>query len=191
MGIQHVKISTFATATAAACAFALTGFAASAHAADSNVTITGELGVVGAHSSKGPDTNLGGLQLRAGAQFATNFGAEVEGSIGVGNDEVNVGAGPTFVKVGQKYEVGAFAVGYLPMGPHADLIARVGYAQTELEAKSAGVTSSQTSNGAAAGVGARLFPESGADGVRVDYTHYFFNNDAAADAVSLTWQHKF
>jgi hypothetical protein len=187
MGIITLKLSTLA---AAASVFALaTAFAAQANAADATPGATLEVGLSVAHGSDngGANVNLVGVTLRGGYQFHPNFGVEAEGSIGVSGDTDPA----TGVEFTEKYEVGAFVVGYLPISDRFDVLARVGYAQSKLEGKLGAITATDTVNGAAAGVGLRLFPESENNGVRVDYTHYFFNHDSAADAGSITFVHKF
>lgn len=182
-----MKLTTLAAAASVA---ALTfGFAAAANAADATATpFTAELGLAAAHNSTDDvDTNLIGLQGRFGYQFHKNFGVEAEAAVGLGDGD-NVQVGPsTYINVKEQYEFGAFAVGYLPLGDRTDLIGRVGYATNRLKAGSA----HQDNDGAAAGVGVRVFPEDSSLGLRVDYTHYFFDHDAASDAVSATVAYRF
>jgi hypothetical protein len=178
-----MKFSTFA---AAAGALAITAFAASAHAADAAPGWTGELGAAVAHSSDSAfKVNLSSVLLRGGYTLNKNFAIEGEASFGVGDDS------DSGVKFHQEYEVGVFVDGFVPVSENVDLLGRVGYAQTKIKATGFGLTDTNTASGAALGVGLRYFPNAGANGVRVDYTHYFFNKDSAVDGGSITWVHKF
>lgn len=180
-----MKLSTLA-ATVGALAISA-GFAASAHAADTAGAWTGELGLAVAHTSEDVDVTLTGVQLRGGYQFHPNWAVEGEASFGVGSDTDD----STGIKFKQQYEVGAFVDGFVPVGDNAQLLGRVGYASSKIKGTLGSVSATDTVNGAAAGVGFRYFPNGGANGVRVDYTHYFFNKDSAVDAGSITWVHKF
>lgn len=176
-----MKLSTLASA-AGVLALA-TAFAASAHAAENTVSV--EVG--GAHAmfeDSGEDIGTNVLQARANLQFHPNFGAELEAGAGIGSDNVNG------VHVSQKWEVGAFGVGYLPINDSFDLLGRVGYVNTKIQVKVAGVKADDTFDGPAAGVGLRYFPAAGADGIRADYTHYFFD-DQDADVLTVSYVHKF
>lgn len=180
------------TLVAAASAAALTlGVAAAANAADGATGVTAELGLASAfNTSNDVDTTLIGVQGRVGYQFHKNFGVEVEAATGLGHDNAVLSNG-SHVEVKEQYEVGAFAVGYLPVSEHADVLGRVGYATNRIKATAGGISATQTNDGAAAGVGLRFFPEAGNLGMRLDYTHYFFDHDAGANAISATVAYRF
>ncbi|WP_293390514.1 outer membrane beta-barrel protein [Phenylobacterium sp. RIFCSPHIGHO2_01_FULL_69_31] len=77
-------------------------------------------------------SDLGAVQLRLGARFGPNFGVEGEFANGVKSrtdNSLNTQA-PSTVKTTLRHEIAAYAVGYLPLSPKADLFARVGYGQT-------------------------------------------------------------
>ena len=180
-----MKLTTLA---ATAGALALTAaFAASAHAAEAPGSWTGEIGAAVAHTSEDVDVNLTGVQLRGGYQINPNFAVEAEASFGIGDDKDDA----TGIKFKQQYEVGAFVDGFVPVNENFELLGRVGYATSKIKATLGGLSATDTVSGAAAGVGLRYFPGAGANGVRVDYTHYFFDKDSAVDAGSITWVHKF
>jgi hypothetical protein len=179
-----MKLSTLA---AAAGALAIsTAFAASAHAADTATGWSGELGAAVAHASDGGvNVNLTSVMLRGGYQINEHFAVEGEASFGVG-DDTDGG-----VKFRQEYEVGAFVDATFPAGDNTQVLARLGYAQSKIKATVGPVSATDTVNGAALGVGVKLFPTGSNNGVRIDYTHYFFNHDSAVDGGSITWVHKF
>ncbi|MDB5429376.1 MAG: hypothetical protein JWP35_492 [Caulobacter sp.] len=179
-----MKLSTLAAA-ASALAIA-TAFAASAHAADTATGFSGELGAAVAHTSDGGvDLNLTSVILRGGYQFNENFALEGEASFGVGDDS------DSGVKFHQDYEVGAFLVGSIPAGDKTQVLARVGYAQSKIKGSFGGFSATDTVNGAAVGLGVKIFPTGSNNGFRLDYTHYFFDHDSAVDGASVTWVHKF
>jgi hypothetical protein len=179
-----MKLSTLA---AAAGALAIsTAFAASAHAADTATGWSAELGgAVGHVSDGGVDVNLTSVMLRGGYQINDNFSVEGEASFGVGDDS------DSGVKFHQDYEVGAFVAASMPAGDNTVVLARLGYAQSKIKASIGGLSATDTVNGAALGVGVKLFPTGGNNGIRLDYTHYFFNHNSAVDGGSITWVHKF
>ena len=179
-----MKLSTLA---AAAGALAIsTAFAASAHAADAAPGWTGELGAAVAHTSdSSAKVNLTSVIARGGYQFNQTWAVEGEASFGVGDDSDGG------VKFHQEYEVGAFVSASAPVSDNVQLLARVGYAQSKIKGSIGGFSATDTVNGAAAGLGLKFFPTGSANGVRVDYTHYFFNHDSAVDGGSITWVHKF
>jgi hypothetical protein len=180
-----MKLSTLA---AAAGALAIsTAFAASAHAADAT-GFSAELGgAVGHVSQGGLDINLGSVIVRGGYQINDTFSVEGEASFGVGDSKDDTSG----VSLHQDYEVGAFVAASMPAGDNTVLLARVGYAQAKIKASLGPISATDTVNGAALGLGVKLFPGGGNDGLRFDYTHYFFNHDSAVDGGSITWVHKF
>lgn len=128
-----------------------------------------------------------GIGAKIGYDFADYFGIEVQGSLGIIDDEVNVGN--VKVDVGYDYLVGAFAVGKIPVADNFDLLGRVGYYSAEVTAKTLGASSTDTIDGLALGVGGQYMLDE-KNGVRLDYT-YLDSDDGNADAFSLAYVRKF
>ncbi len=97
----------------------------------------------------------------------------------------------TNVKTNLEYTVAAYGVGFLPINEKFDLLARVGYGTTKLEAKAAGVKVSDRDESWNYGVGAQ-YSFDGLNGVRGDYTrHDFGNGGNDADVWSVSYVRKF
>jgi hypothetical protein len=118
---------------AAAAALALTGFAGAASAQTLPTEVYGSLGYTQFGIDQDGDDfgvddselNFGAVTGRAGAKLNRYFGAEGELQIGVNDSEENLGGGVT-VSAGLNYSASVFAVGYLPVAPNFDLLARLG-----------------------------------------------------------------
>ncbi|HEY9218924.1 MAG TPA: porin family protein [Phenylobacterium sp.] len=170
---------------AAAAAAALLSIPAMASAQETS----GVYGTIGYAHLDADDVNLGGVQGRLGYRFHPNFAVEGEAAFGINDDEINVGPGLN-VDVELKHELAAFAVGYLPVSPNFDLLARVGYATASIEASGAGVSGDEDVDGFAYGVGAQFFFD-GLNGIRGDYTHHDFEDDADADVWAIAYSRRF
>ena len=134
--------------------------AAFAAAPDSQV-----YGTIGYADSEG----LGVVQARLGYRFATYFGVEAEGGVGVKEDTVHVGA--VAVKLKEESQAAAYGVAFLPVSPKVDLFARVGYGTIHAKASAAGYTASDNGSDWAYGVGAQFFFDDH-NGLRADYTKF-------------------
>ncbi len=168
----------------AAASVAVLAVAAPAMAQDMTPTWYGTIG--GANVSV-DDANLGAIQGRVGARFGQYFGVEGELSGGVTDDSTRIAG--TDVDVDLNYDVGAYAVGYLPISPKADLFARVGYSKSEFDISGPGFSGSGDVDGLAYGVGGQYFFND-KDGIRVDYTKHD-SDDGDADVVGLSYVRKF
>ncbi len=141
------------------------------------------------------DSDLFGAQARLGWQSASFFGAEVEGSLGLTDDESfeDFGAGPVLATSEIDNQIAAFGVARLPVSPQFNVLGRVGYHNTELSAEAdlAGTTveSEFSTDGIAYGVGAE-YAFTPKTSIRADYTRYDFDGPDA-DAVSLAIARKF
>tara|TARA_R110002020_G_scaffold169079_6_gene358074 strand:- start:2475 stop:3287 length:813 start_codon:yes stop_codon:yes gene_type:complete len=148
----------------------------------------GTLGVV--NYDEGTDNY--GIQARLGYQSSGLLGAEVEGSIGISDDEDTVGG--TTIKSGAEYSVGAFARAKLPLTKGFSIHARGGYHLTGVnaEAETAGITTevSDDLDGFAYGAGAE-YAFSPRSAIRLDYTRYESDNNVDMDAISLGYTRKF
>jgi hypothetical protein len=160
--------------------------ATAAHAAaDAPPQGTLELGYTRAAWDTDPSIAFNTIHARGSLQANKNFGAEMELGFGFGSDSIPGG------EIKQQVEAGLYVDGYLPVG-HGDLIARVGWTRTVTRATATGGGSTDFANkGAALGVGYRFFPNGGENGVRVDYTHYFYDGDIGVNAVSIGYVRKF
>ncbi len=136
-------------------------------------------GVTQHHTS---NTDTASITGRFGADFNKNFALEAEGGFGVTNDTV-LGA-----KLKQRGDLGAYAVGKLPIDEKFSVLGRLGYHETWAQAKS-GTTTVKDNNGSfAAGVGAQyMFDEK--NGIRGDYTRFTENDGVNNFAVAYV--HKF
>lgn len=139
------------------------------------------------------DFNLGAVTGRLGARFNNYFG--VEGELGIGvKDQEESDAGSTFTTK-LKYEAAAFAVGYLPVSPNAELFARIGVGTAELEFEFEDGFGSEEDSGSETliglGVGAQYFFD-GVNGIRGDYTRYSGEDESAEfDALGVSYVRKF
>lgn len=120
------------------------------------------------------DRDLYGVQGRVGYQSADIFGAEVEGSIGLNDEDPNV---PFFsnIRLGVDWQTAAFARAVLPLSGRFNVFARGGYHYTQsssdLSPTDPAVQFTFKDDGFAYGAGAEynLTPR---DGIRLDYTRY-------------------
>ncbi|WP_297510099.1 porin family protein [uncultured Caulobacter sp.] len=138
--------------------------------------------------TRGADT--GAIQGRVGAKFTPNFGVEAEVAGGVDGDRVYTAGGPAKVKM--EHQVAGYAVGYLPVTPNLDLLARAGY----------GTTKFSTGNPAAAafdgsreswnyGVGAE-YKLDDKNGLRADWTKSeYTKSDLSSNTVSVGYVRHF
>lgn len=134
--------------------------------------------------------NLGAIQGRVGARFGQYFGVEGELSGGVKNDTVNVAG--TDVKVKLDSQEALYGVGFLPVSPNFDLLARVGYGHTEGSGSVSGVSATAKGDSWNYGVGGQ-YTFDGKNGVRVDYTREAFqgHNTDDANVWSVAYLRKF
>ena len=138
------------------------------------------------------DLNSYGLEGRIGYNTGRFLGAELEGSVGLIDEEDVVGT--LTLDSGFDYNVAAFALARLPITESLSVHARGGYDFRKLSVSGTdtmGVTSDSSINldGFAYGVGGE-FALTPRDGLRVDYTRYD-NEFGAADSVSASYVRKF
>jgi len=128
-----------------------------------------------------------GIGAKVGYKFSDWLGAEVQGSIGVIDDEVETLG--TTVDVGYDYLLGGFAVATLPVSDGVEFIGRVGYYTTEVTASAGNVSESATADGFAGGVGMQYLWDD-LNGIRADYT-YLDGDGGHADGFSVAYVRKF
>lgn len=115
------------------------------------------------------------LNLKIGAKVNKNFAIEGEGSFGLSDDKFST------ISIKTKSNLGAYAVGILPIGEKASVLGRVGYNYRWAEEK--GLTNKLKHNDGtlAFGVGAQyMFDDK--NGIRGDYTHFNKGDNASAYA---------
>ena len=163
---------------------------------------TGVYGNLGYSSAKADDLNLGAIQGRLGYRANDWLGVEGELALGVKDDKSRqvVAGTPVDTRVELKHQEAIYAVGFAPITPQADLIARVGYGNTKAKASATAVgaggpvTVSETADGDSwnFGVGAQYHWDT-QNGVRVDYTRHEFRDDDAghADVWSVAYSRRF
>jgi outer membrane immunogenic protein len=146
-------------------------------------------GSIGYANAALDDVNLGAVQGRLGARFGQYVGVEGEVAGGVKEDSVRIGA--VNVDVELKHQVAIYGVGYLPLNPQFDLLARVGYGNSKIEASALGAAAAADGDSWNYGVGGQYFFDE-KNGVRVDYTrHDFKDSSDDADVWAVAYTRKF
>lgn len=124
--------------------------------------------------------DLGSVQLRLGARFNRYFGVEGEGSWGVNDDKIHVFGAPD-VRVQQTSQEAIYGVGFLPITPRFDLLARIGYGHTSGTGDVPGVFRGLRGDSWNYGAGGQyMFDDK--NGIRVDYTREDFQPRHMEDA---------
>lgn len=171
------KLTTSALAGSMALSMAL--FAGTAQAQDSGAYAT-----LGASTYEFDTYNATG---RLGYNFNRYFGVEGEGSIGViGDDEAGV-------ETDTEWDLGAYAVGRLPITERVEAFARAGYSVVSVEAETAGVTLQDEADGYAVGGGLQYNMDS-RNGIRAGYTYKdgeIAGVDVDADVWDISYVRKF
>jgi hypothetical protein len=145
-------------------------------------------GNVGYAGTSVEEVDLGAIQGRLGARFGRFIGVEGEVSFGVQDDTVteqNVD-----VDIGLNHAEGIYLVGFAPLSPEFDLLARVGYSNAEISGESGNVNIDVSDSGIAYGVGAQYHFD-GRNGVRFDYTRHDFDDIGDADVWSVAYSRRF
>lgn len=174
-----------AAASAAALLSALPAIAQAQDAAPAR--FYGDLGYANLHDN---DVNLGAIQGRLGVRLGQHFGVEGELAGGVKGDSVNVGG--TNVKVDLQHQAAIYGVGFLPLTPNVDLLARVGYGTTKIKGSALGQSASDDGESWNFGMGGQ-YRFDDANGVRLDYTRQEFrgSGSGSADVWSLGYVRQF
>ncbi len=162
-------------ATASLAAIAVVPAAAQAQIASTAEVPTGVYANINAGIADGGQADLGVIGGRLGYRFNNFLGVEGELATGLKSDTDTIGGVDVNTKL--KHSAAVYGVGFLPVGPNTDLLARVGYGTTKLRAKAAGVSASDSEESWNFGVGAQHHFD-GVNGVRVDFTRQEFENDA-------------
>ncbi|WP_165187699.1 porin family protein [Caulobacter soli] len=151
---------------------------------------TGVYGTLGYAGSRADGADTGAIQGRLGTKLTPHFGVEGELSGGVKDDNIDTNGVRSSIE--QTHSAAAYAVGFLPVTPNIDLLARVGYGNTQFKQTLGGVESKFDADSVNYGVGAQ-YKVDDKNGVRVDYTRQQFRDNDAADAnvVSVGYARKF
>lgn len=167
------------SAVSAVAVSALVPMAASAQtaAANSGTTFYGNLGY---SDTSFPHVNLGSIQGRIGARFGQYFGVEGEASWGVNDDKTHTATGASITEKLDSQEA-IYGVGFLPLSPNLDLLARVGYGHTSGTGSVPGVIPGVKGDSWNYGVGGQYMFDP-KNGLRVDYTRESFQPKGADDA---------
>lgn len=149
-----------------------------------------------AHADDGAYVNVGvdtlefdnyGVGGKVGYNFAGGtFGVEVQGSLGVVDEEVTSG-----VDFGYDYIAGGFVTLSLPIGQRFSLISRTGYYFSEFSASSSTDSASASIDGFAGGTGVQYMLDDN-NGIRLDYTWLDGgDNGGNANSGSISYVRKF
>lgn len=136
----------------------------------------------------------GEITGRLGARFDTYFGVEGEMNVGLGDHHYIYPppcSGPVcplylfvaLLNAKLEHSEAAYAVGYLPVLPNADLFARVGYGVSHW-GTSGIIGKDFDPQGVNLGAGAQFFIDDN-NGLRFDYTHSEFNHTNAFGSDAL------
>jgi hypothetical protein len=147
--------------------------------------------------------DLGSITGRLGGRYGKFLGLEGELSYGVMGDNRTFGANTADarnVDVKRQLDGAVYGVGFLPVSPNMDLLARVGYGWSHYRVSPASLASYTASeHGLRYGVGAQYFL-AGNNGVRLDWTREqmdilhdagFFSADKQANVWAATFTHRF
>ncbi|MEM9740427.1 MAG: porin family protein [Pseudomonadota bacterium] len=135
------------------------------------------------------DIDIGAITGHGGYQFTPNLAAEGEISVGVQDEDFDLGAGAEG-SVSLNYLLGAYGRVQGNLTPQLQVFARAGIVNAELEAEADGLGSeSDSETGAGYGVGAEYMFDA-VNGVRVDYTRYDIE-DLESDAFTIAYKRKF
>jgi outer membrane immunogenic protein len=160
----------------------------------------GTLGYADAHTS---GVDLGAIQGRLGYRFNNWLGVEGELAFGVKDEKSSqtFTGGTVNTKLKLQNEEAIYGVGFLPISPNFDLLARIGYGDTRIKATATAtgtgvvpVSASQSAHGGSwnIGAGAQYFFD-GKNGLRGDYTRQEFtgSNSGHADVWSIAYSRRF
>lgn len=146
-------------------------------------------GSAGFGTTRSDGADLGAIQGRLGAKLTPHFGVEGEVGVGVSDDTTSVAGAPVTVEL--KHQAAAYAVGFLPVTPQIDLLARAGYGTTKLKASAGGVSASESQDSWNYGVGAQYRLDD-KNGLRADWTKSEYTNSKAdADTLAVSYVRKF
>ena len=131
----------------------------------------GNLGYSNLDTANGPGVDLSSVTGRLGARFGRYLGVEGELSGGVGSDTNQVDGDQVRSHLQEQYA--GYVVGFLPVAPMLDLLARVCYGGQQYSVKDQTLDEKQDYHYDSVNYGAGAqYSFDGQNGVRVDYTRY-------------------
>ncbi len=137
------------------------------------------------------DSELYGIQGRAGYQSAGLFGGELEASIGLSTDSSQLGTATVTRDI--DYSIAAFGVARIPLNEKINFLGRAGLHSTRVadtfEDGATLLSSADTDAGLAFGIGVE-YALSSRNSLRLDHTRYDLDA-GGADSVSLAFATKF
>ena len=128
-------------------------------------------GTIGYADSDLNHVNLGAIQGRLGARIGPYFGVEGELAGGVASDHYTSSGVDARVKLQNQEAI--YGVGFLPLSPKLDVLARIGYGGQTFKVSTPGASASDSDNSWNYGVGAQYHFDD-KNGVRADYTREAF-----------------
>jgi opacity protein-like surface antigen len=146
---------------------------AAAQAQDATASNTGAYVNLNVGAASLGSADVLAVQGRLGYRFMPYLGIEGELATGLKSDTDTISG--IRVKQTLKHEAAAYAVGFLPVGPNTDVLARIGYGTTKAKVSSGGVSASDSVESVNYGVGAQHHFD-GLNGIRADYTYQDFNH---------------
>ncbi|HEX3700621.1 MAG TPA: outer membrane beta-barrel protein [Phenylobacterium sp.] len=183
-----------ASAAAAACAIPAIASAQTATAP------TGAYATLGYADADTGGVNLGAIQGRLGWRFNNWLGVEGELAGGVKGDHLDVPTGlasPATARADVKlrHEEAIYGVGFLPLSPQWDLLARVGYGNQTIKASAPGFPGAAAEASGRSwnyGAGAQYHWDV-ANGIRADYTREEFTHGTSghANVWAVAYSHRF
>lgn len=148
---------------------------AQASSALSNLSYYGDIGISGTSIQETgfSNTHLPAVTVLLGARYKKYIGVEGEYSAGLTDEKLNVtSGGQTIGSINYKldHQYAGYVVGYWPISPRTDLLARVGYGNEGVTFSGGGVSATGSGDTWNVGVGAQTFLTTH-DGLRLDFTH--------------------
>ena len=121
--------------------------------------------------------DLGEITGRMGLKLSPYWGVEAEVGTGVSDSHFTSASG-SHDTIREQPSGAAYVVGYYPVTPKFDVLARVGYGATDLKTSNAAGDRFNTSHSVNYGAGAQ-YMLTRKDGIRVDYTRRDFQESSA------------
>ncbi|MCI4645115.1 MAG: porin family protein [Hyphomonadaceae bacterium] len=166
--------------------------AAPAIAQEGGFYATGGYTVLSSEIEDFESVNLGAIGGRAGWMVTPNFGGEVEGMVGIVDEEFDE-FGAIEATAGLNYAVGAFARAQVGITNSILIYGRSGVVMAEIEAEASGFGASASESDSESGVGVGGGIEYGFLphlSLYVDYTRYEFD-ESQIDGVSFGGKFRF
>lgn len=168
---------------AALAATAMTAFAASAQAQDSDTYIN--LGV------QNIESDFFNVVARIGYNFGENFGVEAEGSLGVSGDSETFSGIDYEAKVSNSFS--GYLVGRYPIAEQFEVFARAGYHTSKVKETAEGASIDESASFSQDGIafgGGLQYNFDGQNGIRLGYTN-LDGDGGSADVYDISYVRKF